>query len=208
MKLSALADRTGVPTPTIKFWLREGLVPRAPLKNERTAVYGPEHVERVVLIKVLREEFDAPLSSIRQLTGAIDAGERIDLVLERCQSIATAAWLAEAPSAPDARHHASVDALCEQVGWPILPTLARDQLAVTLGSVERLGLPFTAEYLARCARALEPVATADLDTVTRDGSVDVIATSTLLNARAQVAVLVAVNQLAHTSVALTRLTPP
>lgn len=214
MKLNQLAEQAEVPAPTLKFWIREGLLPRAPLKNARTAVYGKQHLQRAMLIKVLREEFDASLPVIRTLTEAIDSGERTDLVLQRCQSVASAAWTADRSAhraagdtedAPASRYHDTVAALCRRVGWPDESTLARDELAVALEALDRHDVSLSPDDLVGYARALEPIAAVDLDIVTSEDTVDMIAIRTLLGVRAQVAVLVAVNQLAHTSVALTRL---
>lgn len=203
MKLRDLAAQTEVSAATIKFWIREGLLPRAPLKNERTAIYGPEHVERLLLIRTLREEFDAPLRRIRELTSLIDRQAPMLEVLELCQSLASSPWLppaSDAPAEPGVTE--AVDALISSAGWTPLPSIARGELERTLANLERQGFGFSAEALLAYAAALQPFAQADLDFVSMGGSPDAVARRTLLGTRAQVSVLVAVNQLAHTSAAL------
>jgi DNA-binding transcriptional MerR regulator len=60
-----LAEASGVPAPTIKHYLREGLLPE-PVKTSRNmAYYPPEFVDRIKLIKRLQEERFLPLKAIR-----------------------------------------------------------------------------------------------------------------------------------------------
>lgn len=67
LKMSGLVEASGVPVPTIKHYLREGLLPE-PVKTSRNmAWYRPETVERIRLIKRLQEERFMPLKAIRTL---------------------------------------------------------------------------------------------------------------------------------------------
>lgn len=67
LKMSELVEASGVPAPTIKHYLREGLLPD-PVKTSRNmAWYRPETVERIRLIKRLQEERFMPLKAIRAL---------------------------------------------------------------------------------------------------------------------------------------------
>lgn len=67
LKMSGLVEASGVPAPTIKHYLREGLLPE-PVKTSRNmAWYRPETVERIRLIKRLQEERFMPLKAIRTL---------------------------------------------------------------------------------------------------------------------------------------------
>jgi DNA-binding transcriptional MerR regulator len=60
-----LAEASGVPAPTIKHYLREGLLPE-PVKTSRNmAYYPPEFVDRIKLIKRLQEERYLPLKAIK-----------------------------------------------------------------------------------------------------------------------------------------------
>ncbi|HEY8865821.1 MAG TPA: MerR family transcriptional regulator [Solirubrobacteraceae bacterium] len=65
LKMSELADRSGVSAGTIKHYLREGLLPE-PVKTSRNmAYYPPEFVERIRLIKRLQEGRFMPLKLIK-----------------------------------------------------------------------------------------------------------------------------------------------
>jgi DNA-binding transcriptional MerR regulator len=68
LKMSELAERSGVSAGTIKFYLREGLLGGGGdiVRTSRNmAYYPPELVERIRLIKRLQEERFMPLSAIR-----------------------------------------------------------------------------------------------------------------------------------------------
>ena len=91
LKISELAERSGVSSATIKHYLREGLLGDEDdvLRTSRNMAYYPaQFVERVRLIKRLQEERFMPLRVIRQVLGtdpdrAIRLIELEDRILER-----------------------------------------------------------------------------------------------------------------------------
>ena len=67
LKIGELAEASEVPVPTIKHYLREGLLPE-PVKTSRNmAYYPPEFVDRIKLIKQLQEERFMPLKAIKSV---------------------------------------------------------------------------------------------------------------------------------------------
>jgi DNA-binding transcriptional MerR regulator len=67
LKISELAEASGVSAGTIKHYLREGLLPD-PVKTSRNmAYYPPDFVERIKLIKQLQEERFMPLRAIKSV---------------------------------------------------------------------------------------------------------------------------------------------
>jgi DNA-binding transcriptional MerR regulator len=70
LKMSELAERSGVSTGTIKHYLREGLLgseDEVVRTSRNMAYYPPHYVERIALIKRLQEERFMPLRVIRDL---------------------------------------------------------------------------------------------------------------------------------------------
>ncbi len=68
LKMSELAERSGVSTGTIKHYLREGLLGEGDdiVRTSRNmAYYPPEYVERIKLIKRLQEDRFMPLRVIK-----------------------------------------------------------------------------------------------------------------------------------------------
>jgi DNA-binding transcriptional MerR regulator len=83
LKMSELAERSGVSAGTIKHYLREGLLgsQAGVLRTSRNMAYYPEEfVERIRLIKRLQEERFMPLRVIREMMA--DDPERAARVIE------------------------------------------------------------------------------------------------------------------------------
>ena len=94
LKMSELAERSGVSAGTIKHYLREGLLDDGSIvrTSRNMAWYRPELVERVRLIKRLQEERFMPLKLIRGMLGADPERARALIELEdRILEHATAA---------------------------------------------------------------------------------------------------------------------
>jgi DNA-binding transcriptional MerR regulator len=65
LKMSELAEQSGVSAGTIKHYLREGLLPEPVRTSRNMAYYPPEFVERIRLIKRLQEDRFMPLRLIK-----------------------------------------------------------------------------------------------------------------------------------------------
>jgi DNA-binding transcriptional MerR regulator len=80
LKMSELAEASGVSAGTIKHYLREGLLPE-PVRTSRNMAYYPsEFVERVRMIKQLQEQRFMPLKVIKQMLR--DDPERMRALIE------------------------------------------------------------------------------------------------------------------------------
>jgi DNA-binding transcriptional MerR regulator len=75
MKISELSHNTQVPVPTIKFYIREGLLPPGERTARNQADYGQNHVERLALIRALREAAALPIETIANVLRAADAAK-------------------------------------------------------------------------------------------------------------------------------------
>ncbi len=75
LKMSAFAAAAGVPVPTIKHYLREGLLPEPVRTSRNMAYYDASLVERVKAIKRLQQELYLPLKVIRRILDRLDDGE-------------------------------------------------------------------------------------------------------------------------------------
>ena len=79
MKIGALAEATGTPVETIRFYEREGLLPPPARADNNYRMYLPAHVERLAFIRQCRN-LDMALDEIRALitlreSPAQDCGE-------------------------------------------------------------------------------------------------------------------------------------
>ncbi len=83
-QIHQLADKAGVSVRTIRFYINEGLLP-PPQAQGRYSVYSEDYLERLELIRLLKDKF-LPLKEIRaRLEGLSQAEVRAALALEREQ---------------------------------------------------------------------------------------------------------------------------
>jgi DNA-binding transcriptional MerR regulator len=82
LKMSQLAEASGVSAGTIKHYLREGLLPEPVRTSRNMAYYPPEFVERIRLIKQLQEERFMPLRLIKRMLDDDPARTRALVELE------------------------------------------------------------------------------------------------------------------------------
>jgi len=81
-QINELAKKAGVSVRTIRFYIDEGLLPPPPTQG-RYASYSDEYLERLELIRLLKERF-LPLKEIRvRLEGLSQADVRSAVVQER-----------------------------------------------------------------------------------------------------------------------------
>ncbi len=114
LKMSELAERSGVSPGTIRYYLREGLLGGGEdiVRTSRNmAYYPPDYVERIELIKRLQEERFMPLRVIR---GALaEEPERVRALIELEDRI-----LERALASADDRSRVSRRAARERYGVP------------------------------------------------------------------------------------------
>jgi len=72
VRISELAEQSGATVATIKYYVREGLVPPGSKVGERRAEYGDRHVARLQLLRVLRDVGDMSVADLKQVVDAID----------------------------------------------------------------------------------------------------------------------------------------
>jgi DNA-binding transcriptional MerR regulator len=75
MRMRELENASGVGRETIRYYIREGLLPEPDRASRNSAFYSDEHVNRLRAIKRLQDERFLPLAVIRSLLDAED-GDR------------------------------------------------------------------------------------------------------------------------------------
>ena len=154
LKMSELAERSGVSAGTIKHYLREGLLGEGDeiVRTSRNmAYYPPDYVERIQLIKRLQEDRFMPLRVIRRMVASEPERARALIELEdRIIERAVEAREGERMSAAEARQRYEI------------PRNVLDRLAelgvltpTSRGYDEQLG--FTVFDTLRYRDALEPL---------------------------------------------------
>jgi DNA-binding transcriptional MerR regulator len=143
VRISQLAETTGVPVATIKYYLREGLLPEGERTSATQARYGDEHVRRLRLVRALLGAGGLSVARTRAVLGQLDGDhETVAEVLGVAQTAVTT-------TAPEGVDLSRAEALVAGWGWTIDP-----------GSVDVLELPEGA--LDGYARAMAEVAEAEI----------------------------------------------
>ncbi|WP_030450947.1 MerR family transcriptional regulator [Herbidospora cretacea] len=155
MRISQLSETTGVPIPTIKYYLREGLLPTGEQVSATRSVYGAPHVRRLRLIRALLEVGKLPISAIRAVIEAVE-----DETMGVHEMLGTAHYALSPKTEPEdteewADARAMVDELIRERGWRVEPTApGRAELAQTIVTLRRLGQEVTLPDLRPYAAAV------------------------------------------------------
>ena len=159
MQISELSDRSGLTVQTIKFYIRENLLPRGTPTGATRAEYDQGHLERLRLIRALREVGDLPVAAIRRILAAV---EDEDVGLHELFGTTRDAVGPHVAASDDPHWRAArqdVDALVGELGWRVADRApARDLLARAFVALRRLGYPVTLADLRPYVRAAAEVA--------------------------------------------------
>jgi DNA-binding transcriptional MerR regulator len=167
VRISDLSQQTGLSVATIKYYLREGLLPAGTPTARNQAVYGDAHIRRLRLIRTLREVGGLEIERIR---GVIDAIEDQGLsrhglfgVVERALSSARSS--AE-PGTDRSPARLEVDRFVDELGWQVRPdAAARDELAGALAGLRGLGREDGTESFRPYADAADRMAAWEVRTI-------------------------------------------
>ncbi|WP_369364156.1 MerR family transcriptional regulator [Streptomyces sp. CG4] len=169
MRLAELSRRSGVSTATIKYYLREGLLPPGRQINATTAEYDEEHLRRLRLVRAMIQVGGVPVTKVREVLGHVD-----DDSLPRTIRLGAALWALPQVPEPDEDDeyvqaaHQEVDALLDRLGWKNAKRLttispAYRSLVVAVAAFRRIGYDFGAELLSPYAELMFRTAVLDLD---------------------------------------------
>ncbi len=156
MRLSELSRAAGVPRSTIKFYLREGLLPPGEAQARNQALYGQRHLERLELIRALREVAGLSLEAVGRVTAELDRGWQGDAFGEAMRAVdarSTRARTSPEPAELEALR-AEVDAVLRALPWSVDDERHShvDEIAATLLDVRRYLYPdYPVASLARYA---------------------------------------------------------
>src|SRR5215470_5889947 len=165
--MSELSRRSRVPIPTIKYYLREGLMLPGTATAATRAEYGEPHLRRLRLIRALLEVGGLSVASIRRIIVALD-DERVSLhVLFGTVQYALAPHVRPRPGDADWQAaEGEVDALIAGLGWQVEPdSPARGLLAEALAALGRLDQAPAGLSLRVYAEAMRRLAGLEIDSV-------------------------------------------
>ncbi|GAA0362399.1 MerR family transcriptional regulator [Micromonospora gifhornensis] len=164
MRISDLSRRSGAPVATIKFYLREKLLPAGTPTGRNQAVYGEEHLRQLLLIRSLTTIAQLDLSSVRDVLSAIADD---DMSLSGLYAVTDRAVFGLESEAPESAHlrdaQAEVDEFVSQLGWQLpADTPAAVRLAQVLAALRLLGCACGTDFLTPYAEVAERLAAHEL----------------------------------------------
>ena len=218
MRIGELSRRSGVPVPTIKYYVREGLLPAGDRTKANQVEYAEAHLRRLGLVRALIEVGGISVRTAQRVLAHLDDQGTAPL---SSMGKAQYALLGHDPGAlPDRVPKAELDdeaavgrrwvnELIERQGWSVGPNNpARGVLAEALAMVHRLGLDDVLARLDSYADAVAGVAEVDVELALGRPSLDEVAERVVVWTVLGDRVLSALRRLAQESAAAHRLAPP
>ncbi|MFH9724859.1 MerR family transcriptional regulator [Streptomyces sp. NPDC017254] len=185
--------------PTIKFYVREGLLPAGELTSPNQASYGETHVKRLRLIRALLDVGGLSVASIREVIVAVDdPGRSVHKLLGTVAGGLVPRYGRE-PGDGIEEARKQVAALIAARGWRAHSgSPAAEALAVALAALEEAGHGSFTEVLDVYAGAAEKVAQADLEFVARNVAREQLVESVVVGTVIGDAIFSALRRLAQT----------
>lgn len=165
VRIAELSRTTGVPVPTIKYYVREGLLPPGELTSPNQAQYGQEHVRRLKLVRSLIEVGGVSVAAVRDAMRSIDEpGTDLHAKLGATHYLLGPAAPLPVGAADLEQAQGEVETLLADLGWEAVrknPAVA--VLVQALATLHWLGQDGYAERLASYANAARDAARTDFD---------------------------------------------
>ncbi len=160
MRISELAERSGVAVPTIKYYLREGLMPEGERRSATQADYGRAHLERLRLIRALVDS-GVSIAATREVLGALDDPP------PDAHHLLGLAHAAITPPADAGIDTAAAQELAGGLGWQ--PGKCDDRaladVARALAAIDRAGFEVPADVMPVYLRSIRAMADAEIENV-------------------------------------------
>jgi DNA-binding transcriptional MerR regulator len=160
VRISELARQSGLPVATIKFYLREGLLPPGAPVSRTQAEYSDAHLERLRLIRALRDIADLPVATVGTVLAAVDDEELplLDLLGVTQTAVAGSKGSASPTGVVLANR------LLADLNWTLTEESPLvDSLARVLDALDGEGEPVDADSLKPWADAAWSVAEVEMD---------------------------------------------
>jgi DNA-binding transcriptional MerR regulator len=205
--MSEVVERSGVPLATVKYYLREGLLPPGESTGATSALYGEDHVRRLALIRALTDVAGLSVAKTKVVLGLIDSPPA-DLFMALGQAVAALPPYAEDNAEGDVDDHPKARAAIEALGWiydPSYPAVA--QLERALAAAESVGMPMSEDRLLGYGEHLRAIAQIDIAQVP-SGDARAAIQYAVLGTALYEPILAALRRLAHQDVSSAELGGP
>lgn len=205
MRIAELSRRSGVTIPTIKYYLREGLLPPGTPAGRNQAAYGERHLDRLRLIRALREVGGVSVAAAAGVLAALDDPAATGHELMGGAHHAVIRPAPHDPADPEwAQARADADRWVRELGWQVGPCApALDQLAGVFAALRRLGSADLLDGLPRYAEAALRLAEHEVPAAAALPDPEAVLTRVVIGTVLGEALFAAVRLLAHEHVSAT-----
>jgi DNA-binding transcriptional MerR regulator len=214
MRISELSRTTGLTVATIKFYLRQQLMPPGTPVTATQSEYGQAHVDRLRLIRALVDVGGLPLTSVKTILHSLeqttDAGDGPagDAAADLGQVVSDVYESLPPVYPPTDKPPQRALATMKWLEWGVEPgSAALRQLEEALSALESLGLTPTPAILQRYADVAEQVARAEVSGVPADSPTEALR-YVVVGTVMYEPVLIALRRLAHQHLFNERATRP
>jgi DNA-binding transcriptional MerR regulator len=207
VRIAELSRVSGVTVPTIKYYLRDGLLPAGELTSRNQAQYDERHVRRLKLIRALVDVAGLSIAGVRDALAAIDSAvdSRHNLLGRVLHGIAAPPALADGDPAL-AVGDDELTELVDGLGWDVkTDDPAWRSAAEAIATIRSLGAGVMLDRLTGYARAMHEVAELDLAMAAEVEDLDQLIELVVLGTLLGDSLLVALRRLAEADVSSRRM---
>jgi DNA-binding transcriptional MerR regulator len=198
MRMAELSRRTGVPVPTIKYYLREGLLQPGERTSPNQALYHEPHVRRLTMVRALVEVGGLSISAVRDVLDAVDAADQTPFkILGEVQDRLGPVHPESDSEAWRAAHDTVQEVLTRRDWRADAHSPPGRALIAAVASLIELGREDLVSLLEVYAEAVEKVAMVDVTTVTRGRGIEDTVEGAVIGTVLGEAMLTALRRLAH-----------
>ena len=197
MRLAELSRRSGLPTGTIKYYLRAGVLPPGAAESSTWASYDESHLRRLRLVRALTDVAGMTVEEVRRVVDAVDSSGSAH------QARGAVQWpLSPEPTRePSSASLARVEELLSRQGWRVAgDSPHRRILAAALDMLAELDFAATDEVLDTYAEALVPVAEVEVSTVAAETEPLIAAERLVIGTLLYEPVILVLRRMAHEAV--------
>ncbi|WP_328387397.1 MerR family transcriptional regulator [Nocardia sp. NBC_00416] len=181
MRIAELSRATGVPAATIKYYVREGLMPSGVRTHRNQVDYSEEHMNRLRLIRALLDIGGLSVDAARDVLTVLDTGASTAR-----ESIGGVLYALGGRRSPVGRHEeeiatADVEALLAGRGWEIHEdSPARRTLIDVCAALRLLGHADVVAEMDDYATASQSIAAIDLGLVRAEATIERMAETAIV----------------------------
>lgn len=202
MRIAELSRQSGIPVPTIKYYLREGLLQQGELTSPNQASYDDGHLRRLQFVRALLEVGRLPIAAIKEIIAELDRpSPDVHTAMGR-------AVKAIGDYEPEPESTREVDELIARHGWEVGKTApARQAVADVIVTLRRLGAGDFVDRIDEYAALAGRLGEIDLEVVGRQRNPQDIVYSAVVGAIVGDVLMSNLRRLAQESASAKRFSP-